>query len=118
MPTFPASSIAPPKATAGATFAANAALKARFYAHLANRPVIAHGPVVVDHPTLAEVRTGQVAPAACEQFQARLPELIAACRAAWIAGSSREAPRPPTIAQKMMTAVRLWVTVMASAPIA
>ena len=35
-----------------------------------------------------------------------------------IAGRSREAPRPPVSAQKMMMAVRLWASVMASAPIA
>ena len=35
-----------------------------------------------------------------------------------IAGSSSDAPRPPMIAQKMMTAVRLWASVIASAPIA
>ena len=35
-----------------------------------------------------------------------------------IAGSSSEAPSPPMIAQKMMTAVRLWARVMARAPTA
>ena len=34
------------------------------------------------------------------------------------AGSSRDAPRPPMIAQKTMMAVRLWANVMASAPTA
>ena len=34
-----------------------------------------------------------------------------------MAGSSSDAPRPPMIAQKMMIAVRLWVRVIASAPI-
>jgi hypothetical protein len=35
-----------------------------------------------------------------------------------MAGSSRDAPRPPMIAQKKMTAVRLWVRVIANAPTA
>ena len=35
-----------------------------------------------------------------------------------MAGSSSDAPSPPMIAQKMMIAVRLWATVIASAPIA
>jgi hypothetical protein len=35
-----------------------------------------------------------------------------------MAGSSSEAPSPPMIAQKMMIAVRLWASVMASAPTA
>jgi len=35
-----------------------------------------------------------------------------------IAGSSSDAPSPPTIAQKTMITVRLWATVMASAPTA
>ena len=35
-----------------------------------------------------------------------------------MAGSSSEAPRPPTMAQKMMTAVRLWASVIAKAPTA
>ena len=35
-----------------------------------------------------------------------------------IAGSSSEAPSPPMIAQKMTIAVRLWASVMASAPTA
>ena len=35
-----------------------------------------------------------------------------------IAGRSKEAPRPPMIAQKMTMAVRLCAKVMASAPIA
>ena len=35
-----------------------------------------------------------------------------------IAGSRSDAPRPPMIAQKMMTAVRLWARVIANAPIA
>ena len=34
-----------------------------------------------------------------------------------MAGSSREAPIPPTTAQKMMTAVRLWASAIARAPI-
>ena len=48
------------------------------------------------------------------------------CAAPWklpwmsdcIAGSSREAPSPPTTAQKMMIAVRPWASVIASAPTA
>ena len=35
-----------------------------------------------------------------------------------MAGSSSDAPRPPMIAQKMMTAVRLCASAIASAPIA
>jgi hypothetical protein len=35
-----------------------------------------------------------------------------------IAGSSNDAPSPPTMAQKMMIAVRLWARVIARAPIA
>ena len=35
-----------------------------------------------------------------------------------MAGSSSEAPSPPTIAQKMMIAVRLWASAIASAPTA
>ncbi len=35
-----------------------------------------------------------------------------------MAGSSSDAPSPPMTAQKMMMAVRLWVSVMASAPTA
>ena len=35
-----------------------------------------------------------------------------------IAGSSSEAPSPPMIAQKMTTAVMLWASVIARAPIA
>ena len=35
-----------------------------------------------------------------------------------IAGRSSEAPSPPMIAQKMTIAVRLWASVMASAPMA
>ena len=35
-----------------------------------------------------------------------------------MAGSSRDAPSPPMIAQKMMIAVRLCATVMAKAPTA
>ena len=35
-----------------------------------------------------------------------------------IAGSSREAPSPPMIAQKITIAVTDWVSVIASAPIA
>ena len=35
-----------------------------------------------------------------------------------IAGSNSDAPSPPMIAQKMMIAVRLWASVIASAPIA
>src|SRR5213594_2315963 len=35
-----------------------------------------------------------------------------------IAGSSSEAPIPPMIAQKTMTASKLWASVMAAAPMA
>ncbi len=35
-----------------------------------------------------------------------------------MAGSSSDAPSPPTMAQKMMTAVRLWARVIARAPMA
>ena len=35
-----------------------------------------------------------------------------------IAGSSREAPRPPMIAQKITIAVTDWVSVIANAPMA
>jgi hypothetical protein len=35
-----------------------------------------------------------------------------------IEGSSSDAPIPPTIAQKMMIAVRFWARVMARAPTA
>ena len=35
-----------------------------------------------------------------------------------IAGNSSDAPSPPMIAQKTMIAVRLWASVIASAPIA
>jgi hypothetical protein len=35
-----------------------------------------------------------------------------------IAGNRREAPRPPTIARKMMIAVRLWASAIARAPTA
>jgi len=35
-----------------------------------------------------------------------------------IEGSSSEAPIPPIRAQKMMTTVRLWASVIASAPTA
>ncbi len=35
-----------------------------------------------------------------------------------IAGSSSDAPSPPTTAQKMMIAVTLWASVIASAPTA
>ena len=35
-----------------------------------------------------------------------------------IAGSRSDAPSPPKIAQKMMIAVRLWASAIASAPMA
>jgi hypothetical protein len=35
-----------------------------------------------------------------------------------MAGSNSEAPKPPMMAQKMMTAVKLWANVMAIAPTA
>ena len=35
-----------------------------------------------------------------------------------MAGNKRDAPRPPMIAQKMMTTVRVWVSVIARAPTA
>ncbi len=55
--------------------------------------------------------------------QARTPgRCIAPSKLPWmsdcIAGSSSDAPSPPMIAQKMMIAVRLWASVIASAPTA
>ena len=35
-----------------------------------------------------------------------------------MAGNSSDAPSPPTTAQKMMTAVKLWANAMARAPTA
>ena len=79
-----------------------------------------HDIVVVTNPPISGPTAAAIAadaPTNAYAFVRAVPSKLPWMRDC-IAGKSSDAPRPPMIAQKMMTGVRLWARTIARAPIA